>query len=91
MLQACLHKHFLCIDYKEDIYPEIKDKGKKYINKKILELSKDELLKFKDTSYDIILFDRSLSDRLIWIDRLFKQGDLDESEYNDSYFYLLFL
>ena len=40
-------------------------------------------LKFKDTSFDIILFDRSLSDRLIWIDRLFKQGDLDEGEYID--------
>lgn len=83
VLDVC--EFFSSKKYKEDIYPEIKDKGKKYINKKILELSKDELLKFKDTSYDIILFDRSLSDRLIWIDRLFKQGDLDEGEYIDIF------
>ena len=69
--------------YKETIYPVLKDKYKKIVNteipKYVLKDLEEELQKDKD----IIIIDRSLFDRLIWVDRLYLKDGMSLDEYND--------
>ena len=69
--------------YKEVIYPYLKSKGTKTIN---LEIPKHVLRQLEQAiknKPDIIIVDRSLFDRLIWIDRLYLKNILTEEEYKE--------
>lgn len=69
--------------YKKEIYPILKDKYKNVIN---TEIPKYVLKQLDDTiknNPDIIIVDRSLFDRLIWVDRLYLKNGMTEEEYNN--------
>lgn len=67
--------------YKKEIYPTLKDKYKNVVNS---ELPKYVLKQLEDSiskNPDIIIIDRSLFDRLIWVDRLFLKDGMSKEEY----------
>ena len=69
--------------YKEEIKPFLKDKMKKIVN---LEIPKNILMNIKEAvnqNYDIIIVDRGLLDRLIWVDRLYLKDGMTKKEYED--------
>jgi len=69
--------------YKKEIWPLLKDKNKNIVN---IEIPKYVLKELEDTineNPDIIIVDRSLFDRLIWVDRLYIKGGMSNEEYND--------
>ena len=69
--------------YKNEIYPLLKDKSKNIINTEIPKYVLNQLEESIKNMKDIIIIDRSLFDRLIWIDRLYiKQGITKEEYYN---------
>ncbi|MDD4035739.1 MAG: HD domain-containing protein [Bacilli bacterium] len=69
--------------YKKEIYPLLKDNHKNIINteipKYILKQLEDAIAK----KPDIIIVDRSLFDRLIWVDRLFLNELMGNEEYQN--------
>lgn len=69
--------------YKEEIKPLLKDKYKNVVNteipKYVLKDLKETILKYPD----IIIIDRSLFDRLIWVDRLYLKNGMTDTEYDD--------
>lgn len=70
--------------YKKEIYPKLKDQYKSIINteipKYVLQQLKDEI----DNRPNIIIVDRSLFDRMIWMDRLYLKDGVGKEEY-DAY------
>ena len=69
--------------YKEEIKPFLKDKMKKIVN---LEIPKNILMNIKEAvkqNYDIIIVDRGLLDRLIWVDRLYLKDGMTKKEYEN--------
>lgn len=69
--------------YKEEIKPFLKDKMKKIVNS---EIPKNILMNIKEAvnqNYDIIIVDRGLLDRLIWVDRLYLKDGMTKKEYED--------
>ena len=68
--------------YKEEIYPTLKAKDKKEINFAIPKYVLKQLENTINNNIDIILIDRSLFDRLIWIDRLYLNNEISVDEYN---------
>lgn len=69
--------------YKKEIYPTLKDKYKKVVNTEIPKHVLKQLNKALSTKNDIIIVDRCLLDRLIWIDRLYLKEGMTKEEYND--------
>lgn len=69
--------------YKEEIYPLLKDKYKSIINTEIPKYVLKELDIAIANNPDIIIIDRSLFDRLIWVDRLFLKDGMTNKEYQD--------
>lgn len=69
--------------YKENIYPLLKDKYKNIVNTEIPKYVLQELEETIGEKPDIIIIDRSLFDRLIWVDRLFKKKGMSLTEYNN--------
>ena len=69
--------------YKKEIYPLLKDKSKKIINLEIPKYVLEQLNKAIKKNPDIILIDRSLTDRVIWVDRLFLKNGISISEYDE--------
>ena len=69
--------------YKNEIYPILKDKDKKTINLEIPKYVLKQLNSVLRRKPDIILIDRSLFDRLIWIDRLYLKKGILKEEYNE--------
>ena len=67
--------------YKEIIYPRLKNEYTKIVNTEIPKYVLEELKEILDTNPDIILIDRSLFDRLIWVDRLYLKGGMTDYEY----------
>ncbi len=69
--------------YKKTIYPKLKSEYKKVVNmeipKYVLKDLENELKKCRD----IIIVDRCLFDRLIWVDRLYLKNGMNKEEYND--------
>lgn len=70
--------------YKKDIYPLLKDKYKNIVNTEIPKYVFKQLEEAIDTKPDIIIIDRSLFDRLIWVDRLHLKDGMSSEEY-ESY------
>ena len=69
--------------YKKEIYPSLKDKYKSIVNTEIPKYVLKELEETLSEKPDIIIIDRSLFDRLIWVDRLVLKNGMSEEEYND--------
>ena len=69
--------------YKKEIYPTLKDKYKSVVNTEIPKYVLKQLEEAVDNNPDIIIIDRSLFDRLIWVDRLYLKEGMTEEEYNN--------
>ena len=69
--------------YKQTIYPQIKDNPKKFINIEIPKYVLEQLNEAIKNNPDIIIIDRSLIDRLIWIDRLYNKNGISLEEYEE--------
>ena len=69
--------------YKEEIYPKLKDAYKNIVNTEIPKYVLKELNEELDKNNDIILIDRSLFDRIIWVNRLYLKGGMGSGEYNN--------
>lgn len=69
--------------YKKEIYPLLKDKYKNVVNTEIPKYVLKQLEEALENNPDIIIIDRSLFDRLIWVDRLFLKDGMSLKEYKD--------
>lgn len=69
--------------YKQEIYPKLKNEYVSVVNKEIPKYVLKELKDTISTSPDIIIIDRSLFDRTIWIDRLYNKKGITKEEYNN--------
>ena len=69
--------------YKKEIYPRLKNEYKSVINTEIPKYVLEDLNMAIDKNSNIILIDRSLFDRMIWMDRLYNKNGVTEREYND--------
>lgn len=69
--------------YKKEIFPLLKDKYKNIVNTEIPKYVLEELNKSLESNNDIIIIDRSLFDRLIWVDRLNNKDGMSNKEYED--------
>lgn len=67
--------------YKKNIYPLLKDKYKNVVNTEISKYVLNELDDTINKNVDIIMVDRSLFDRLIWVDRLYLKDGMSINEY----------
>ena len=67
--------------YKKEIYPTLKDKYKNVVNSEIPKYVLKQLEDSISKNPDIIIIDRSLFDRLIWVDRLFLKDGMSKEEY----------
>lgn len=69
--------------YKKEIYPKLKDDYKKIINTEIPKYVLEDLDNEINKNNDIILIDRSLFDRMIWMDRLYNKNGVTKEEYDN--------
>ena len=69
--------------YKTEIYPLLKDKYKNIVNTEIPKYVLKQLENAINNKPDIIIVDRSLFDRLIWVDRLHIKDGMSDSEYDE--------
>lgn len=69
--------------YKKEIYPQLKNEYKKIVNFQIPKHVKKQLENALKKKSDIIIIDRSLLDRLIWIDRLYLSNGISNDEYRE--------
>lgn len=69
--------------YKKEIYPLLKDKYKNIVNTEIPKYVLKQLNDALSNKPDIIIIDRSLFDRLIWVDRLYLKNGMSNREYED--------
>ncbi len=69
--------------YKNNIYPLLKDKDISIINTEIPKYVLSELNKSLKNKSEIIIIDRSLFDRLIWVDRLNLKDGMTDKEYEN--------
>ena len=69
--------------YKKDIYPRLKNEYKSVINTEIPKYVLEDLNTEVSKDYDIILVDRSLFDRMIWMDRLYNKNGVTKEEYDN--------
>lgn len=69
--------------YKQEIYPKLKNEYVNVVNKEIPKYVLKELKETIATNPDIIIIDRSLFDRTIWMDRLYNKEGVSKEEYNN--------
>lgn len=69
--------------YKEEIYPNIKDKSVLYRNTLIPTYVKENIENAIKEYADIIIVDRGLYDRLIWIYRAKEREEITSTDYNN--------
>lgn len=81
---VCLLEEFTTSKkYQEEIKPLLKDKYKFFVNTEIPKYVMKQLNSAIEDNPDIILIDRSLVDRMIWIDRLYNKQGMTDKEYQD--------
>ena len=82
--RVCIIEEFTTsLKYKTQIYPILKNKSKNVVNIEIPKYVLKDLDDAINRKYDIIIVDRSLFDRLIWVDRLFLKKGMSDKEYNE--------
>ena len=69
--------------YKEQIYPKLKNEYKNVVNTEIPKYVLKDLEEEMQKDLDIVLIDRSLFDRIIWVNRLYLKGGMEEAEYQN--------
>lgn len=69
--------------YKKNIYPKLKSHCSSIVNFEIPKYVLKQLNETIDCNNDVIIIDRSLFDRLIWVDRLFLKDGIDLKDYDD--------
>lgn len=69
--------------YKQEIYPKLKNEYVNVVNKEIPKYVLKELKEIISTNPDIIIIDRSLFDRTIWLDRLYNKEGVSKEEYDN--------
>lgn len=69
--------------YKQEIYPKLKNEYVNVVNKEIPKYVLKELKETIAPNPDIIIIDRSLFDRTIWMDRLYNKEGVSKEEYNN--------
>lgn len=69
--------------YKEQIYPKLKNEYKNIVNTEIPKYVLKDLEEEQAKDVDIILIDRSLFDRIIWVNRLYLKGGMEKKEYEE--------
>ena len=69
--------------YKKEIKPLLKDKYVNIVNIEIPKYVLEQLNNAIKDNFDIIIIDRSLCDRLIWVDRLVSNQQMTTEEYDD--------
>lgn len=69
--------------YKTKIYPKLKNEYKKVVNFEIPKYVSKQLDDELNKDLDIIIVDRCLIDRVIWVDRLFLKKGITKEEYNE--------
>ena len=69
--------------YKKEIYPLLKDKYKNIVNTEIPKYVLKQLEESINNKPDIIIIDRSLFDRLVWVDRLYLKDGMSKKEYEE--------
>lgn len=69
--------------YKKEIYPLLKNQYTNIVNTEIPKYVLNQLNETIETNPDIIIIDRSLFDRLIWVDRLVLKGGMSKLEYDN--------
>lgn len=81
---VCIIEEFTTsLKYKTQIYPTLKNKYKNVVNTEIPKYVLKDLNDAINSKYDVIIVDRSLFDRLIWVDRLFLKKGMSDDEYNE--------
>ena len=81
---VCIIEEFTTsLKYKTQIYPTLKNKYKNVVNTEIPKYVLKDLDDAINSKYDVIIVDRSLFDRLIWVDRLFLKKGMSYEEYNE--------
>ncbi len=81
---VCIIEEFTTsLKYKTQIYPILKNESKNVVNTEIPKYVLKDLDDAINSKYDIIIVDRSLFDRLIWVDRLFLKKGMSDEEYNE--------
>lgn len=82
--RVCIIEEFTTsLKYKTQIYPILKNKSKNVVNTEIPKYVLKDLNDAINSKYDVIIVDRSLFDRLIWVDRLFLKKGMSDDEYNE--------
>lgn len=82
--RVCIIEEFTTsLKYKTQIYPILKNKSKNVVNTEIPKYVLKDLDDAINSKYDVIIVDRSLFDRLIWVDRLFLKKGMSDEEYNE--------
>ena len=82
--RVCIIEEFTTsLKYKTQIYPTLKNKSKNVVNTEIPKYVLKDLDDAINSKYDIIIVDRSLFDRLIWVNRLFLKKGMSDEEYNE--------
>lgn len=69
--------------YKKEIFPLLKDKLKNIVNTEIPKYMLNDLNESLKHNNDIIIIDRSLFDRLIWVDILNIRKEMSNDKYED--------
>ena len=69
--------------YKKEIYPKLKNEYKNVINTEIPKYVLNDLNDTIDKNYDVVIIDRSLFDRMIWMDRLYSKNGVSKEEYDN--------
>ena len=69
--------------YKKEIYPRLKIEYKNVVKSEIPRYILNNLSDTIDKNYDVIIIDRSLFDRMIWMDRLYSKNGVSKEEYDD--------
>ena len=70
-------------NYKKNIYPKLKNQYTNVVNFEIPKYVLKQLNESFKSGNDIIIVDRSLFDRLIWVDRLFLKDGINLKDYED--------
>lgn len=69
--------------YKKTIFPKLKNEYKNVVNMEIPKYVLQDLEEELQKNKDIIIVDRCLFDRLIWVDRLYLKDGMTKKEYDD--------
>lgn len=79
---VCVLDEFtISLKYKKDIYPRLKDDKKNLVCDEILNCVNNSLDDALSYNFDIVICDKSLFDRMVWVDRLYYKDEISSYEY----------